>query len=110
MTTIELDINIITDGNLLLNPERIILLREIKETGSLLMASKKIGVSYNKVWTMLEEMNHASDHKVVEKIRGGKGGGGAVLTDFGRIVLKEYNTIEQVVNQFTKKLNNDMNF
>jgi molybdate transport system regulatory protein len=109
MTEVELHIYVNKDGKLLVSPERICLLRWIHQTGSLLTASKQIGVSYNKAWKILEAMNTSSSKPIVEKLRGGKGGGGAVVTDFGRLILVEYNAMEKVVNEFKEKLNTEIN-
>jgi molybdate transport system regulatory protein len=109
MTKVDLHINISNDDKLLVNPERVQLMRLIASTGSLLQASDKMGISYNKAWKMLEAVNAASASPVLEKARGGKGGGGAVLTDYGKLILKEYEAIEKVVNQFKIKLNTEIN-
>jgi molybdate transport system regulatory protein len=60
-------------------------------------------ISYNKAWKMLEAVNNVSCSPLLEKVRGGKGGGGAVLTNYGKLILKEFEAIEKVVNQFTQK-------
>lgn len=109
MIEVELHIQVTKEGKLFVNPERINLLRIIEKTGSLLTASKEIGISYNKAWKMLEVMNNTVDKPVVEKLRGGKGGGGAVITDFGKLILKEYEAMEEEVNRFAKKLNTEIN-
>ncbi|WP_303922300.1 winged helix-turn-helix domain-containing protein [Draconibacterium sediminis] len=109
MTKVDLQIHISDNDKLIVNPERVQLLRMIASTGSLLKASEKMGISYNKTWKLLEAVNAASTSLVLEKARGGKGGGGAVLTDYGRFLLKEYEAIEKVVSQFTKKLNTEIN-
>ena len=67
MIEVELKIHIRKDGKALINPERIHLLRQIGQTGSLLTASKHIGLSYNKAWKILEGFNCASDKPVVER-------------------------------------------
>ena len=105
MKKIELQIHVNYRNSLLLNPERIKLLRQIAKSGSLLKASEKLGISYNKAWNMLESLNLVSEDSVLEKIRGGKGGGGAALTKYGNQILEEYNAIEKVVNQFNEQLN-----
>jgi molybdate transport system regulatory protein len=109
MTKVDLHINISNDDKLLVNQERVQLMRLIASTGSLLQASDKMGISYNKAWKMLEAVNAASASPVIEKVRGGKGGGGAVLTDYGKLILKEYEAIEKVVTQFKIKLNTEIN-
>jgi molybdate transport system regulatory protein len=110
MTNVDLHIHISNDDKLLVNPERVRLLRLVASTGSLLKASEKMDMSYNKAWNMLEAVNKASASPVLEKVRGGKGGGGAVLTKYGQLILKEYEQIEKVVKLFKEKLNREINF
>ncbi len=109
MTEVKLHIHISKDGNNLVTPERMQLLRLINESGSLLNASKQIGISYNKAWTLLDAMNTATSTPVLEKKRGGKGGGGARLTAFGQTILMEYEAISRMVDEFTRKLNTEIN-
>ncbi len=109
MTEVELHIHVNKDGKLLVTPERIRLLRLIEETGSLLTASKQVGISYNKAWKMIDAMNKVTSSPIVSKQRGGSGGGGAIVTDFGRLILEEYTSMEKVVAEFTKKFNAEIN-
>ncbi len=109
MTEVTLHTFIRKNDKLVLTPERINLLRIIAKTGSLLTASRTIGISYNKAWKMLDAVNTAVDGMVVEKLRGGKGGGGATLTEYGKFILSEYEAIEDQVSKFVKKLNTEIN-
>lgn len=109
MTEVELYITVKRDGVVIADPEKIRLLRIVRETGSLLMASKKLNISYNKAWRLMDTMNSVVNKPVVEKKRGGVGGGGVIVTDFGNFILKEYEAMEAVVNKFTEKLNTEVN-
>ncbi len=109
MTKVDLLINISKDDRLIINPERIKLLLLVQSTGSLLRASEQMGISYNKAWNMLEAMNKASGQALIQKVRGGKGGGGAQLTDYGTLILNEYKAIEGMVEKFKEKLNTEIN-
>lgn len=105
MIEVDLNISINEDGNILLNRERVTLLRCIQRGGSLLLASREMGMSYNKTWKMIAEMNKATHSAMVEKVRGGRGGGGATLTSFGKLILAEYDYIEHQVLLFKEKVN-----
>lgn len=109
MTKVDLHIHISNDNKLLINPERIQLIRYIVTTGSLLKASEKMEISYNKAWKMLDSINKSSSSPIVEKVRGGKGGGGVILTSYGQLLLKEYEAIEFIVSKFNEKLNTEIN-
>jgi N-terminal domain of molybdenum-binding protein len=84
-------------------------MRLVLELGSMQKAAQRMGISYNKAWKIIEAMNIASGQPVIQKIRGGKGGGGAALTEYGYLILKEYDAIELMVNAFRQKLNTEIN-
>jgi molybdate transport system regulatory protein len=109
MVEVELPVNIHFNKQLFINPLRIDLLRKIKQTGSLNAAAKGLVLSYQNVWTMIDEMNKISPRPLVVKQRGGNGGGGAILSDYGNLILKEYSFIEEEVKKFLKQLNIEIN-
>lgn len=72
---------------------RVILLERIKECGSLAQAAKSMEMSYKHAWDLLNSMNRQARCKLVESVRGGKSGGGAVLTPAGEkaiLIFREY--------------------
>jgi len=83
------------DGYILLGEGRVSLLKAIAETGSLSQAAKSVGMSYKKAWSLIDAVNNRSKKPVVTKSIGGKGGGGAVLTDYGRQLIKTFDTINE---------------
>lgn len=109
MTEIALQIYVKKDDTMILTPEWAKLLKLIDSTGSLLSASKILEISYNKAWKMLDAINTAINKPVVEKLRGGSGGGGATITSYGKFILNEYKQIEKMVDNFTKQLNTEIN-
>lgn len=78
------------------NPRRISLLEQIAHTGSLSQGAKLAGISYKAAWDAINEMNTAMQEPVVCTEKGGKGGGGAKLTEFGERLLKVYSITSQV--------------
>ncbi|WP_161569582.1 TOBE domain-containing protein [Veronia nyctiphanis] len=83
-------------GKLFANPKRMVLLNQIRQTGSLNQAAKAAGISYKAAWDAINGMNHAFDKPIVISAKGGKGGGGATLTTFGLRLLKVYHLTQQV--------------
>jgi len=74
------------------------ILQAIKNEKSISKAAKKLGMSYRYVWNYLEKINRALEKPIVKTFRGGKhGGGGAILTDTGETLLKEYRRMEAYV-------------
>jgi molybdate transport system regulatory protein len=106
---VELEIHIRRNGSLLFKPAIIDLLKAIQRDGSLSTAAQRTKISYQHAWEVIDSVNHAAPHPIVTKQRGGVGGGGAVLTAYGKSVLKEYDVIEHEVWKFTKRLNAELN-
>ena len=62
---------------------RIILLEQIREHGSITKAAKSMEMSYRHAWELIDSMNRQSPVALIESSTGGKGGGGARLTEAG---------------------------
>jgi molybdate transport system regulatory protein len=73
---------------------KIQLLTHIKETGSISAGGRAMDMSYRRAWLLVDEMNRLFKEPVVESQRGGKQGGGAVLTPFGEALMAHYQTME----------------
>lgn len=67
-----------------LGPSRIELLEAIAEHGSIVKAAKAVGISYKTAWENIETMNNLADAPLVERLVGGKEGGGTRLTAQGQ--------------------------
>lgn len=70
------------------DPRRIALLKQIEQTGSISQGAKNAGISYKSAWDAINDMNTLSEHTLVERATGGKGGGGAVLTRYGQRLIQ----------------------
>ena len=75
--------------------KRIEILRRIGTDGSISEAARGVGVSYKAAWQALETLSNLAGTALVEKVVGGKGGGGAVLTLAGRRVLDAATRLNQ---------------
>ncbi|MEC4729038.1 TOBE domain-containing protein [Shewanella sp. D64] len=78
------------------NPKRIALLEQIRVTGSISQGAKLAGLSYKTAWDAVNDMNRRLSDAVVVSEKGGKGGGGAQLTDFGERLVQVYALTEQM--------------
>ncbi|MCG8425925.1 MAG: LysR family transcriptional regulator [Chromatiales bacterium] len=63
---------------------RVVLLERIQEFGSISAAARSMEMSYRHAWKLVDAMNRQSRTPVVEKSTGGRGGGGALLTEAGK--------------------------
>lgn len=76
-------------------PGKIALLERIGSGGSLSQAARDLGMSYRRAWQLLESLNASFIEPVAVTARGGRRGGGATLTQFGRRLIAAYRTLEQ---------------
>ena len=78
-----------------MGPGKADLLRAIDETGSISAAARQMEMSYRRAWLLVDTMNQAFKSPVVVTLTGGKAGGGAAVTEFGKQVLQRYNAMEK---------------
>jgi molybdate transport system regulatory protein len=78
-----------------LGPGKAALLEAIGKTGSISAAAREMGMSYRRAWSLVDKMNADFVGPLVEKVAGGKGGGGAELSLLGKDVLNRYHAIEE---------------
>ncbi|KOC92903.1 molybdenum-dependent transcriptional regulator [Winslowiella iniecta] len=89
------------------DPRRIALLKQIKHTGSISQGAKLAGISYKSAWDAINEMNQMADRMLVERATGGKGGGGAVLTQYGDRLIQLFQLMEQIQQKAFDVLQDD---
>ena len=96
------------------------LLQAVEGSGSLTAAAKSLKISYRKAWDDLQKTEKRFGKKLIEKNRGGKGGGNTRLTPEGKKLLDAYSefcsemkkrvndvyrkTLEEVIDEATKLL------
>ena len=74
-------------------PGKLQLLQKIDELGSISAAGRAMKMSYRQAWALIDQLNHAFQEPVVHSQTGGKSGGGAHLTDFGKLLLTHCNAV-----------------
>jgi molybdate transport system regulatory protein len=79
---------------LMLGPGKAELLEGIAATGSIAEAGRRMGMSYQRAWSLVQTLNAGFAEPLVERQRGGSGGGGARLTATGERVLDLYRAVE----------------
>lgn len=85
-------------------PGRIALLASIAECGSITQAAKAIKMSYKAAWDAIDTMNNLAGEPLVERMTGGKGGGGTRLTPRGRQLVANFTLIEAEHRRFVDQL------
>ncbi|MGK9172343.1 molybdenum-dependent transcriptional regulator [Yokenella regensburgei] len=89
------------------DPRRIALLKQIALTGSISQGAKNAGISYKSAWDAINEMNQLSEHTLVERATGGKGGGGALVTRYGQRLIQLYDLLGQIQQKAFDVLSDD---
>lgn len=83
---------------------RVLLLEKIRECGSITKAAVSLGMSYRKAWELVESMNSQAGKPLVVATTGGKGGGGAVLTEAGEMAIRLFGLLDEEFAKFRKEM------
>ena len=87
-----------------LGGDRIHLLEKIDELGSITQAAKAVGISYKTAWDAINLINNLAEKPLVDRLAGGKGGGGTSLTVAGKEVVAQFKTIQEEHRKFLGNL------
>ncbi len=91
------------DGRPVFGRGRRCLLEAIDKHGSINQAAKEINISYKKAWSYLNVTEKRLGMKLIERQTGGKGGGGAILTENARTILKKYRDLESGLQKIVER-------
>lgn len=78
-----------------MGPGRAELITRIDRTGSISAAAREMGMSYRRAWQLVEALNASFRQPVIRTEIGGRHGGGARVTAFGRKLVKRYRMMEE---------------
>lgn len=78
-----------------IGPGKAAVLQGIADTGSIAQAGRRLGMSYQRAWSLVRAMNGDFVEPLVLTQRGGTAGGGASLTETGMRALTLYRAIER---------------
>ena len=81
-----------------------LILKAIAEEGSINKAAKKMNMSYRHAWSYIHAAEKRIGKSLVIKTKGGKDGGGAILTGYAKDLLRKFEIIEREEKLFTNKL------
>ena len=90
--------------NKFLGGDRIALLEKINELGSINSAAKAVGISYKTAWHLVNMVNNLSETPLVDRVAGGKNGGGTVLTKEGKKVIEQFRVVQEEHRRFLDNL------
>ncbi|MFM2342693.1 MAG: hypothetical protein RLZZ592_2346 [Pseudomonadota bacterium] len=87
-----------------LNESRIRLLEAIDHCGSLNRAAREVPLSYKAAWEALDTMNRLAPEPLVERVTGGRGGGGTRLTNYARQIVRLHRAMENTQQDILDRL------
>ena len=90
-----LSIRIDFDDEGRLGPGKVMLLERIAREGSISAAGRSMNMSYKRAWELVSDINSSFEAPLVLAQTGGRSGGGAVLTERGRELIRHYRAIER---------------
>lgn len=79
---------------------RVVLLERIREHGSISAAARSMKMSYRHAWKLVDSMNRQGRSPLVVTSTGGKGGGGATLTETGEAAITTFRSAWQELDGF----------
>ena len=89
-----LTLRILGAGDPAMGPGKAELISRIESSGSISAAAREMGMSYRRAWMLVEALNASFRQPVVITATGGKRGGGASVTDFGRELVGQFQAME----------------
>ncbi|WP_075791047.1 winged helix-turn-helix domain-containing protein [Massilia putida] len=81
-----------------IGPGKIDLLRAVGASRSISAAARSLDVPYKRAWLLIDSLNKSLASTVMDTATGGRGGGGASLTELGKKLIAAYDTLEQRLN------------
>ncbi len=91
------------NGELMFGSGKAIILKHIRETGSIAKAAKKLRMSYRHAWSYIKSAEKRLKKPLIVCRKGGKGGGGAELTNYASTLLKKFARLEREEKLFTDR-------
>jgi molybdate transport system regulatory protein len=82
-------------GRLPVGRDRIAMLQAVAAHGSITAAAKALGYSYKAVWDGLAAINNLLPRPALQTQSGGRGGGGAILTEEGHRLVAAFHRLEE---------------
>jgi len=82
---------------------RVVLLERIREHGSITKAAKSMEMAYRHAWDLVDSMNRQTKEPFIELTTGGKGGGGARVTEAGERAIAVFWQFHKDLQVFLKK-------
>jgi molybdate transport system regulatory protein len=94
-TKLHVRIRVVHGEDFAIGPGKADLLEAIDRTGSISAAARELGMAYRRAWLLVDSMNRCFRSPLVETATGGSSGGGAVVSELGREIVRLFRAMEQ---------------
>ncbi len=91
-----------------IGPGKIELLELLDREGSISAAARAMGISYRQAWVLLDSLNQGFGEPVFRTATGGRRGGGAHTTPFGRRLTARYRALEKSIERIARQTLGDL--
>lgn len=91
------------DGQLIFGAGKSAIIKAIAKTGSLNGAAKALNMSYRHVWSAIQSIEKRMGKALLIKTKGGKDGGGAVITEYAKELIKKFDKLDDDITAFVNK-------
>ncbi|HLP05436.1 MAG TPA: winged helix-turn-helix domain-containing protein [Paludibacter sp.] len=106
--SLEGNITICRDDEVFLGAAQVRLLKQVYTDGSILAASKSLKMSYQHAWHIIDKVNQLSPLPVVVRQKGGRDGGGCMISPYGKRLIQLYDKKMEELREFFEKGNSDL--
>lgn len=101
------EISFYRDGEIFLGSLQIRLMKQVITDGSIHAAAKNLKMSYQHAWHLLDKLNRLSPLPVVIRQKGGRDGGGCVVSNYGLKLITTFDAKEIALKEFLANNNAD---
>ena len=95
------------DGEVFLGSTQIRLLKQVIKDGSIHAAAKNLKMSYQHAWHLLDKVNQLSPLPVLIRQKGGRDGGGCIISNYGMKLIRTFDSKELAMKEFLSDNNAD---
>lgn len=95
--------------NVFFGPGVAMLLKELISTGTMKDACRISKLSYSKAWKILNTAEKELGFPLVQRLHGGKNGGGCIVTEQGKELMSVYSEVDRQIKEYAQKLFENMN-
>lgn len=90
--------------NVFFGPGVSMLLKELESTGTMKDACRISGLSYSKAWKILNTAEKELGFPLVQRLHGGKSGGGCIVTEQGKRLMQQYWEADKKIKEYAEQV------